>query len=184
MADDDDDQIGRQVVGAMRRKIQPANRTMIGHLEECAEQLALAAAGTAAAQSAFQRGPDLALFAPCGIPRPDFRLFAHGFHDLSFEGLPLFDLPRLPLAGLPRLPLAGLRSFLRGLRPGCAPAWIPDAWWMPSRLLRGATRPSDKSSKRRAPAMGTASTRRTSTTSPSRCMAPLRDPTSAWRASS
>src|SRR5258708_39864009 len=105
---------------------------MIGHLQECAEQLAFAAARTAATQSAFQRGPDVAFFARCGIPRPDFGLFAHGFHDLSFEDLPLFDLPRLPLPGL--------RSFLRGLRPGCALALVPDTWRLPSPLFRiGAT---------------------------------------------
>src|SRR4029450_10853073 len=166
VADNDDDEIGGQVVGTVRREIQPANRTMIGHLQECAKQLALAAARTASAKSAFQRGPDVALFGQCGISGPDFRLLAHGFRDLSFEGPPLFYFPRLPLAGL--------RSFLRGLRPGCALAWVPDVWRVPSRLLRGGARPSDKSSKRRAPAMGAASTRRTSTTSPSRCMAPLR----------
>jgi L-iditol 2-dehydrogenase len=45
-------------------------------------------------------------------------------------------------------------------------------------------RDSDSSSNRNAPATGAASTRRTSTTSPSRYMAPLREPTSACRASS
>jgi hypothetical protein len=62
VADNDDDEIGRQVVGAMRREILPADRTMVVDLQEGAKQLALAATGAAAAQSAFQRGPHVALF--------------------------------------------------------------------------------------------------------------------------
>ena len=46
------------------------------------------------------------------------------------------------------------------------------------------TRPSDKSSKRSAPASGAASMSLTSTRSPSRCISPVRRPTTAWRASS
>ena len=44
-------------------------------------------------------------------------------------------------------------------------------------------RPCDSSSNRSAPATGAASTRRTVTRSPSRCVSPLRSPMRAWRSS-
>ena len=71
MTDDDDDEIGGQVVGAVRREIEPANLAVVGDLEEGAKQLALAAARTAAAEAAFQRGPDVTLFGDSGLPAPD-----------------------------------------------------------------------------------------------------------------
>src|SRR4051812_17846973 len=153
----------------MRGVIQSAYLTMIVHFKEGAKQFSLAAARTAAAQPALQRGPQVALFAGHLIPGPDLGRLAHAFHDL-----PLFDLPDLALPGL--------RSLLRRLRPGSGFAcdWrgaaVPP--WS-RRRPRVATRPSESSSNRNAPATGAASTRRTSTTSPSRCMAPLREPTSA-----
>src|SRR6185295_17534144 len=152
-----------------------ANRAIVRGLQKGAKQLAFAAARAAAAKAALHRGPEVALLAPDGIPGPDWRRGAHRFHDLPFFGLPGFGLP-------------GLRSFLRGLRPGCAFDGVTCALEPsrpPSRFLpRGMTLPSDNSSNRSAPATGAASTRRTSTTSPNRCMAPLRVPTSAWRVSS
>src|ERR1700732_1132140 len=153
----------------MRREIQPANRAVVVDLEEGAKQLAFAAAGAAATESALQRGPYIALLGRRGILGPNHLVGAHGFHDL-----PLFDLPDFASPDL--------RSFLRGLRPGCGLACGPATFWRLPR--RGAAWPSDNSSNRKAPATGAASTRRTSTTSPSRCMAPLRDPTSACRVSS
>src|SRR5947209_14072904 len=155
----------------MRAVVQPANGAMIVHFQESAKEFSFAAARTAPAQAPLERGPQVAFFACLGVPGPDFCRLVHGFHDLPF-----FDLLRLP----------ALRSFLRGLLPGCAFARAsrtgPAA--LSRRRPRGTTRPSESSSKRNAPATGAASTRRTSTTSPSRYMAPLREPTSAWRASS
>src|SRR5882724_565548 len=175
MADDNDHEIGRQIVGAVRREIEAAGRAIIGGLEESAKQFAFAATRAAATKTALHCGPEVALLGLHGIPGPDWRRGAHRFHDLPFFGLPGFGLP-------------GLRSFLRGLRPGCAfdgVACALEPSRPPSRFLpRGMTWPSDNSSNRNAPATGAASTRRTSTTSPSRCMAPLRVPTSAWRVSS
>src|ERR1700722_19688743 len=151
----------------MRSEIQPANRAAIGNLEESAEDFAFAAARTAATESALKRRPHIALLGRRGIPAPDDLVCAHGFHDLPF-----FDLPDLALPGL--------RSFLRGLRPGCGLACALDIPRPGSRLRpREGAWPSDSHSKRSAPATGAASTRRTSTTSPNRCMAPLREPTSA-----
>src|SRR5258708_20828316 len=163
----------------MRCEILPADRTMVIDLQEGAKQFAFAATGAAAAQSAFQRGPHVALFSGGGIPGPDLGCGAHGFHDLPFCDLPDFPLPDL---ALPNFAFPGLRSFLRGLRPGCALACVTAPSRAPSRLRpRGITRPPDKSSTRNAPATGAASTRPTSTTPPSRRMAPLREPASPWR---
>src|SRR5882757_4086598 len=170
MADDDDHEIGGQVVGAVRRVVEATGRAMVVDLQEGAKQLAFAAARAAAAEAAFHRGPDVALRGGRGVPGPDSRRRIHRFHDLPFFGWPGFALP-------------GLRSFLRGLRPGCGFA-LRSVLALSRFLPRGMALPSDNSSNRSAPATGAASTRRTSTTSPSRCMAPLRDPTSAWRVSS
>src|SRR5205085_1541 len=169
VADNDDDAIGRKIVGAVRAEIQSANRAVIGDFQESTKQFALAAARAAAAQASLQGGPQVALFGRPGFPLPDDRLAAHGFHDLPFIAFPILLLPCL-------------RSLSRGLRPGWALVCGLEASW---RLRpRGASLPSDNSSNRSAPATGAASTRRTSTTSPNRCMAPLREPTSACRVSS
>src|SRR4051812_3457788 len=174
MADNDDHEISRQVVGAMRGIIKPAHRAVIVHFQEGPKQFPLAATRATSAQAPLESGPKVTFLTCRGFPGPDLCRLVHGFHDLPF-----FDL----------LLLRGLRSFLRGLRPGCALAGvsreIPASFGVASRRRpRGITRPSDNSSNRSAPATGAASTRRTATTSPSRCMAPLREPTSAWRASS
>src|SRR6478752_9545876 len=167
MADNDDHEIGRQIVGAVRGVIESAHRAVVVDLEKRAKQLALAASRAATAQAAPHCAPHVALFDRSGFAGPYCCCRVHRFHDF-----PLFDLPGLP----------GLRCFSRGLRPGRAfealiGAFIPSG--LPSRFLpRGMTWPSDNSSNRSAPATGAASTRRTSTTSPSRCMAPLRVPTS------
>src|SRR4029077_10202730 len=95
----------RQVVGAMRREVQPAGGAVIVDFQEGAKQFALTAAGAAATESALQRRPHVALLDRRGILAPDDLVCAYGFHDLPF-----FDLPVLPLPGL--------RSFLRGLCPG------------------------------------------------------------------
>src|SRR3954453_7161880 len=175
MADDDDHEISGQVVGPMWRVVETADRAVVIDLQEGAKQLALAAAGAAAPKAALHRGPDVALLGLHGIPGPDWRRGAHRFHDLPFFGLPGFGLP-------------GLRSFLRGLRPGCAfdgVACALEPSRPPSRFLPpGIPWPSDNSTNRTVLSTGAASTRRTSTTSPNRCMAPLREPTSAWRVSS
>src|ERR1700722_8153845 len=102
MADDDDDEISGQVVGAMRREVEVANRAIIVHLEECAKQLAFAAARAAAAKAALYRSPHITLFSDRGFPGPDFGGCGGGYHDLPF-----FDLP-------------GFRTFFRGVRPGWA----------------------------------------------------------------
>src|SRR5690349_16102904 len=114
MADDDDDKIGRQIVGAMRREIEAAGRAIVGHLQPGAKQLALAAARAAAAEAALHRGPHVALCADDGsLARPYLRSRAYRFHDF---GLAL-DLPRFTL---PDFFLSGLRFLSRGLRPGCS----------------------------------------------------------------
>src|ERR1700742_4799496 len=207
MADDDDHEIGRQIVGAVRREVEVAHRTIVVDLEEGAKQFALATTRTAAAKAALDRGPHVALLAAGGLPGPSLlghglasqgsRCCAHGAHDLPFPDLLLPDLPLpdlpgldLPLPAVPGLPLPDLRSFSRELRPGyflagaCICALGPSPRPRSRCRPRGAIWPSDSNSKRNAPATGAASTRRTSTTSPSRCMAPLRVPTSAWRVSS
>src|SRR6202043_2477001 len=175
VADDDDHEIGRQIVGAMRREVEVADLAVVVDLEEGAKQFSLAAARAAAAEAALQRGPDVAFLDEAGFAGPYLAGGAHGFHDL-----PLFDLPDFFRSGF--------RGFSRGLRPGlCLVRTFArgKAGVAASRFLpRGMSWPSDNSSNRSAPAIGTASTRRTSTTSPSRCMAPLREPTSAWRDSS
>src|ERR1700739_3452395 len=104
MADDDDHEIGRQIIGAMRREVEAANRTVIVDFQEGTEQLAFAAARAAAAKAALQGGPDVALPGEPSPARPGFR---HRLH----------DLPRLP--PLPALSdfFSGLRVSL-GLRPG------------------------------------------------------------------
>jgi len=144
---------------------QPYGRgAVIIDLQKCAEQFAFTTARTAAAEAALQGDPDVALFGTRGFPGPDDRARAQAFHDLPFFDLRVLALP-------------GWRSFLRGLRPGCALACCLELSW---RLWpRAIGLPSDSSSNRNAPATGAASTSRTSTTSPSRCMAPLREPTSA-----
>src|SRR4051812_9277705 len=112
---------------------------MIVHFQKSAKQFSLAAARTAPAQAPLEGRPQVAFFAGRGFPGPDFRRLVHGFHDLPF-----FDLLRLP----------ALRSFLRGLRPGCAFAVVSRAApELPFRRRpRGITLPSDSSSKRNAPA--------------------------------
>ena len=50
VADDEDDEIGRRVVGAVMMQILAAGRALIGDFQERAEQLALAAIRAAAAQ--------------------------------------------------------------------------------------------------------------------------------------
>src|SRR5271170_4186828 len=104
MADDDDHEIGRQVVGTVGSEVQPAYRAVVVDFQEGAKQLALAAAWAAPTKAALERGPHVALLSRNGISRPDPGWRAHGCHDLPFFGL----------AGLL---LTGLRSFLRGLRP-------------------------------------------------------------------
>jgi ribonuclease R len=107
LPDNHDHEIGRQVVGTVRREIEPANRAMVVDLQEHAKQPAFAAPRAAAEKTALHRGPQIAFFGSSNLARPDCRRRAYRFHDL-----PRFDLPGFALPGL--------RSFLRGLRPGCA----------------------------------------------------------------
>src|SRR3954447_990245 len=76
-------------------------------LEEGAKQFSFAAARAAAAKAALHRAPDVALFDRTGLAGPHRGGGAYRFHDWPLFGLPGFGLP-------------GLRSFLGGLRPGCA----------------------------------------------------------------
>src|SRR5207244_1928573 len=167
VADDDDHEIGGQVVGAVWGEVETASRTMIVNLQEGAKQFSLAAARAAAAKAALHRAPDVALLADSGFAGPHGGCASYRLHDLPLPDLPDFCLPRL-------------RSLLREAWCGrsFSACWDFRTSRLPSRFLPRCTiRPSDSSSKRSAPATGAASTRRTSTTSPSRCMAPLRVPT-------
>src|SRR5262249_31101262 len=158
--------------------VEPADRAVVVHLEKRAKQLALAAARAASAKAALQRSPDVALLDESRLAGPDLAAGGHGFHDLPFLDLPFLDLPFLdfPFFGLPDVLRSGLRVFSRLsrlARPSRSFA-RRSLRVTPSRfLLGGMTCPSDTSSNRSAPAIGCASTRRTSTTSPRRCMAPL-----------
>src|ERR1700744_3878307 len=93
----------------MRREIEAAYPAIVVDLEERAEQLAFAAARTAAAKAALQRRPDVALLDQAGLACPGF---CHRLH----------DLPRLsPFSALPDFfPALLFVSF--GLRPGRVPA--------------------------------------------------------------
>src|SRR4029450_5365529 len=122
-ADDDDHEISGQVVGPMRRVVETADRAVVIDLQEGAKQLALAAAGAAAAKAALHCGPDVALLGVYGIPGPDWRRGAHGFHDLPLFDLPGLALPDLALADLdfsnldfPNLDFPDLPTLSRGLR--------------------------------------------------------------------
>ena len=52
MADDDDDEISGEVVGAVRREVLPANRAGVVDFQERSKELAFAAARTATAKAA------------------------------------------------------------------------------------------------------------------------------------
>jgi hypothetical protein len=65
-----DDEIGRQIVGAMRREIEPAHGAAIVDLQKSTEQLAFAAARTTAAKPALQGGPEIAFFDRAADARP------------------------------------------------------------------------------------------------------------------
>src|ERR1700761_1103237 len=125
MADDDDDEIGGQVVSAVRREIEPAHRAVIVDLEIGAKQLALAAAWATAAKAALDRRPDVALLGHAGFAGPNLGGRGgdrrHAFHDL-----PRFDFPVF-FSGLFLAFLAlcffffsnfSWRFLSRGLRPG------------------------------------------------------------------
>src|SRR5262245_423696 len=94
MADNDDDEIGGQVVGAVRGEVEAAGRTVVGGLQESAKQFSLAAARTTAAKTALHRAPEITLLAKGGLPGPHTSC-AYGLHDLPFPDLPDFCLPRL-----------------------------------------------------------------------------------------
>src|SRR3569623_279229 len=185
MSDDDDHEIGGKIVGAVVAENLSAFGTGIVGFQEGAKQFALAAGRAAAAPAAHHRSPDIA-FGRSGRRRsPWERRLRHGCGRL--HRCAVHHLPRLPLPDL-ALPLGlSLRIFPFGLRPAfdAAPCFMPGRPRLPnSRLPRGVFVPSERSSNRSAPATGAASTRRTSTTSPSLCMAPLRVPINACRASS
>src|SRR6478609_2869892 len=78
----------------MRGEVEAAGRTVVGGLQEGAEQLSLAAARTTAAKTALHRVPEVALLADGGLPGPHTRC-AYRLHDLPFPDLPDFCLPRL-----------------------------------------------------------------------------------------
>src|SRR6202790_2723967 len=88
MADNDDDEIGRQIVGAVRREIEPAHGATIVDLQKGTEQLAFAAARATAAKPALQGRPKIAFFDRASFAGPDLVGGAHGLHDLA-----LFELP-------------------------------------------------------------------------------------------
>src|ERR1700724_2830316 len=94
MADDDDDEIGRQIVGAVRRENEPAHGATIVDLQKGTEQLAFAAARATAAKPALQGRPKVAFFDRAAFAGPDLVGGAHGLHDLA-----LFELPWLLLFG-------------------------------------------------------------------------------------
>ena len=88
MADDDNYEIGRQIVGAVRREIEPAQGATIVDLQKGTEQLAFAAARATAAKPALQGRPKIAFFDRASFAGPDLIGGAHGLHDLV-----LFELP-------------------------------------------------------------------------------------------
>src|SRR6266404_7732907 len=93
MADDDDDEIGRQIVSAVRREIEPAHGATIVDLQKSTEQLAFAAARATAAKPALQGGPKIAFFDRAGFAGRDLVGGAHGLHDLALFELPNFSDP-------------------------------------------------------------------------------------------
>src|SRR5262249_14324805 len=102
MPDDDDHEIGRQIVSAMRRKIEPAHGATIVDLQKGAEQLAFAAARATAAKPARQGRPKIAFFWRTGFAAPDFVGWIHCLHDLArFE----------------------LLTTIRARRGSCCPSW-------------------------------------------------------------
>src|SRR5262249_20293424 len=102
----DDDEIGGQIVSAVRGEIEPAHRAIIGDLQIGAKQLALATARAAAAEAALHRGPKVALLADGGgLAGPGVLSGAHRFLDLLRFILPDFFL-------------SGLRFLSCGLQPG------------------------------------------------------------------
>src|SRR6185312_5923030 len=108
-ADDDDHEIGRQIVRAVRGEIEPAYPAIVVDLQERAKQLSLAAARTAAAKAALERSPHVALFDEARLARPDFGGRGHRFHDLLRLALPDFFFSGLrPFSRAPR----SKRSFL------------------------------------------------------------------------
>src|SRR5262245_34223271 len=110
MADDDDDKIGGQVVGAMRGEVETASRAVVADFQESAKQLSLAAARTTAAKTALHRAPEVAFPANGGLAGPHASS-AYRLHDLPFPDLPDFCLPRLR-----SLPRAAVRTlFFRPL---------------------------------------------------------------------
>src|SRR5262249_9798093 len=126
VTDNDDDEIGGQVVGAMRREVEVADRAIVGGLQESAKQLSLAAARTAAAKAALHRAPEVTPPANSVFPGPHSRC-AYRFHGLPFPDLPDFCLPRL-------------RSFVREARRerSFSVRWDFRTSRLPSRLrLRG-----------------------------------------------
>src|ERR1700738_5388815 len=78
MADDDDDEIGRQIVGAVRREIEPAHGATIVDLQKSTEQLAFAAARATAEKPALQGRPKIAFFDRASFAGPDLVGGAHG----------------------------------------------------------------------------------------------------------
>src|SRR5258705_7958738 len=83
MADDDDDEIGWQIVGAVRREIEPAHGATIVDLQKGTEQLAFAAARATAAKPALQGGPKIAFFDRAGLAGPDLVGGGHGLPYLA-----------------------------------------------------------------------------------------------------
>src|ERR1700737_1356995 len=88
MADDDDDEIGRQIIGAVRREIEPANGATIVDLQKSTEQLSFAATRAMAAKPALQGRPNIAFFDRASFAGPDLVDGAHGLHDLALVELP------------------------------------------------------------------------------------------------
>src|SRR5262245_34867480 len=106
----------------MRGEVEAAGRTVVGGLQEGAEQFSLATARAAAAKTALHCAPEVALPANGGLAGPHTGC-AYGLHDLPFPDLPDFCLPRL-------------RSFLREARweRSFSTRWDFNALRLPSRL--------------------------------------------------
>src|ERR1700738_4076753 len=139
MADDDDDEIGRQIVGAVRREIEPAHGATIVDLQKSTEQLAFAAARPTAEKPALQGRRKIAFFDRASFAGPDLVGGAHGLmvsiswlsSNCEFLQSGLGDFRREPRpSSLARLTsrAKAFHAFCRVTIEGSNPPWLLLLW--------------------------------------------------------
>ena len=72
MADDDNHEVGRKIVRAMRSVVQSANGAVIVDFDKRAKQFSLAAARATTTKAAFHCCPEVALFERGGLAGQQF----------------------------------------------------------------------------------------------------------------